>query len=192
MLKLNVGLSRKVGEANYGSRGASVNLEIELESGLVSEHERFHERIRRLFGMARAAVEEELNQAGDHDGNDANGNRRQRPGQDHRANGRRATQSQVRAIHAVAEYHFNQVMAGSSAPDLDTLLGVYQDAWNAKDQETIQFGKGDDVDSLGRLAERMIVAFQQSDVARPEGAILGVERPVGDERLATLLGCLHQ
>ena len=35
-LKLNVGLSRKVGEANYGSRGASVNLELELESGLVS------------------------------------------------------------------------------------------------------------------------------------------------------------
>ena len=33
MLHLNIGFSRKVGEANYGSRGASVNLEIEVESG---------------------------------------------------------------------------------------------------------------------------------------------------------------
>ena len=36
-LKLNIGLSRKVGEPNYSSRGASVNVELELESGLVGE-----------------------------------------------------------------------------------------------------------------------------------------------------------
>jgi hypothetical protein len=30
MLKLNAGLSRKVGEPDYGSRGASVNLELEV------------------------------------------------------------------------------------------------------------------------------------------------------------------
>ncbi|MGZ0174755.1 MAG: hypothetical protein ACKVHE_35095 [Planctomycetales bacterium] len=29
-MKLNVGLSRKIGEPNFGSRGASVNLELEL------------------------------------------------------------------------------------------------------------------------------------------------------------------
>ena len=43
MLKLNVGLSRKIGEANYGSRGASVNLEVELESGLVTQPEQLQE-----------------------------------------------------------------------------------------------------------------------------------------------------
>ena len=34
MLKLNAGFSRKVGEPNYGSRGASVNVELEGESNL--------------------------------------------------------------------------------------------------------------------------------------------------------------
>jgi len=37
MLKLNAGFSRKVGEPNYGSRGASVNVELEVESSLVGE-----------------------------------------------------------------------------------------------------------------------------------------------------------
>ncbi len=34
MIKLNAGFSRKVGEPNYGSRGASVNVELELESDI--------------------------------------------------------------------------------------------------------------------------------------------------------------
>ena len=33
-LKLNVGASRKVGDNNYGSRGASINLEMELDGTL--------------------------------------------------------------------------------------------------------------------------------------------------------------
>ena len=58
MLKLNVGFNRKSGEANYGSRGASVNLELELDSGLAADPERLKERIRFLFGLAKASVEE--------------------------------------------------------------------------------------------------------------------------------------
>ena len=37
MLKLNIGFNRKVGEANYSSRGGSVNLEVAVESALVRE-----------------------------------------------------------------------------------------------------------------------------------------------------------
>lgn len=114
-LKLNVGASKKVGEANYGSRGASVNLELELDASLVSEPQKLQERIRQLFVLVRTSLAEELNGNGQHpapaqhdantdsrspaDGNGANGYNGQR------SNGQRprpATQSQVKAIYAIA------------------------------------------------------------------------------------------
>lgn len=99
MLKLNVGAAKKVGEANYGSRGASVNLEMELESDLVAQPARLRERIRQLFGLAKESVEEELNGGGQHASPaTTNGNARQ-------PDGRSATQSQLRAIHAIADRH---------------------------------------------------------------------------------------
>ena len=60
MIKLNAGFSRKVGEPSYGSRGASVNLELELESSVIDSPDRMHDKIRSLFAMARKAVDEEL------------------------------------------------------------------------------------------------------------------------------------
>ncbi|MGO9110054.1 MAG: hypothetical protein ACLP9L_12550 [Thermoguttaceae bacterium] len=59
-LKTNVGVSRKVADNNYGSRGASVNLEVELDSTLINDPERFHERIRQVFRLAQQAIDEEL------------------------------------------------------------------------------------------------------------------------------------
>ena len=61
-LKTNIGVSRKVADNNYGSRSASVNLEVELDSSLIEEPERFRERVRQLFRMAWQAVDEELSQ----------------------------------------------------------------------------------------------------------------------------------
>lgn len=60
-LKLNVGLSKKVGEANFSSRGASVNTELELESALVDDPTKLKDRVRQVFDMIRASVDEELN-----------------------------------------------------------------------------------------------------------------------------------
>ncbi len=99
MLKLNVGFTKKVGEANYGSRGASVNVELEYDSAMASDPERLKERIRFLFGLAKASVEEELNgqAAPANNGHSSNGNGHRR------SNGRRATASQVRALHAIAD-----------------------------------------------------------------------------------------
>jgi hypothetical protein len=96
MLKLNVGLSKKIGESNYGSRGAAVNLELEVESALVEQPERLRERIRGLFAMATAAVDEELSGVAASNGNGhGNGHRRD--------NTRKATASQARALHVIAD-----------------------------------------------------------------------------------------
>jgi hypothetical protein len=59
-LKLNLGLSRKMGEPNYGSRGASINLEVEMDSALVVEPAKFQERVRQLYGLVRTSLAEEL------------------------------------------------------------------------------------------------------------------------------------
>ena len=60
MIKLNAGVSRKIGEPNYGSRGASVNVELELESSVVNDTDALYEKIRRLFALAKKSVDEEL------------------------------------------------------------------------------------------------------------------------------------
>ena len=59
-LKTNIGVSRKIDDNSYGSRGASVNLEVELDSTLINEPERFHDRIRQVFRLAQQAIDEEL------------------------------------------------------------------------------------------------------------------------------------
>ena len=112
-MKLNVGLSRKIGEPNYGSRGASVNLELELDNALVEQPERLRDRIRQLYQLAKASVDEELNVSSQEPVNGAdNGHSFDRyrtngngASNGHPANGhgpRQATSSQVKAIHAIA------------------------------------------------------------------------------------------
>jgi len=113
-LKLNIGLARKVGEPNYSSRGASVNVEMELESALIYEPVKLKDRIRQLFDVVRSSVTEELNSHGNNSGNDngqtrngdTNGNSN---GAGHspqngtsQTSARPATSSQVKAILAIA------------------------------------------------------------------------------------------
>ena len=60
-MKLNVGVSRKVGLPDYGSAGASCNLELELESGLLERDlDAFHNQIRNAYVAAHQAVHDEL------------------------------------------------------------------------------------------------------------------------------------
>ena len=121
-LKLNVGLSRKVGEPNYGSRGASINVELELDSAIAGEPDRLHERIRQMFSLAKQSIDEELHLAAPTttappagNSNSAEHNRRHTPprsapnGNSHSRGSQRgaspppATASQARALYAIAK-----------------------------------------------------------------------------------------
>lgn len=57
---VNVGFNRKVGEPNYGSRGASVHVEVELDRSAMEDGERFQSEIEKIFEQARDAVDREL------------------------------------------------------------------------------------------------------------------------------------
>jgi hypothetical protein len=101
-LKLNVGASKKVGESNFGSRGASVNIEMELESALVNDPPKLQERIRQLFGLVRSSLAEELNGNGSNKPVAGNGTSAPNDSGQRSNPSRPATQSQVKAIHAIS------------------------------------------------------------------------------------------
>ena len=98
MIRLNAGVSRKVGQPNYGSRGASVNVELELESTAAQDPQLLHDRIRRLFALARDAVNEELGTNGQ--ANEEHPRARQN-GPNGGSGSRPATEAQIRAIKAI-------------------------------------------------------------------------------------------
>jgi hypothetical protein len=118
-LKLNIGASRKVTDNNYGSRGASVNLEIELDTALVADPPKLQAKIRRLFQLVGTSLAEELNGNGHHANGPTGpvGTGDQPPGDRPAANGtggcsgppdtgpRRATAGQCNAIYAIARAH---------------------------------------------------------------------------------------
>jgi len=115
-LKLNIAMSRKVGEPNYGSRGATVGLEMEVDSSLVDQPRQLNERIARLFQLAKASIDHELGcrPIGANSNSDttaAESEFRIRP----------ATANQIRAIYALAHRQNLDL-----AEELRNRFGVYR------------------------------------------------------------------
>ena len=79
------------------------------------------------------------------------------------------------AIHSALEMFFRELLSGQRSLGIDDLLATYHEAWIQTDLSEVQFGKDEDVASLGRLAERMLQAFLNSALSRPAGSIIGIE-----------------
>lgn len=80
-------------------------------------------------------------------------------------------------IHAALEAHFRAMLAGEVL-SLDELLGAFWDGWEARRAPEICFGRGEDLSTVGVMAERMLRAFLASDAATPQGTILGIEEEI--------------
>ena len=79
------------------------------------------------------------------------------------------------AIHAAVEFYFTEHLSGAPLPELDTLLDVYQESWRERTDVTIELGASETSDSLHDLADRMLRKFLTSELAHPEGRIIGIE-----------------
>lgn len=106
-VRINVGLSKKVGKENYGSLGANCQIEFELDGGFDNgSTQRFQDAVRRAYAACREAVEAELSGHESKQASEIRGQRQSTPTNRiaNQANGspRGATSSQVRAIHAIA------------------------------------------------------------------------------------------
>ncbi|MBL9095071.1 MAG: hypothetical protein JNL96_27885 [Planctomycetaceae bacterium] len=105
MLKLHASVSKKVGRPRYGSEGASLALELELDDGLAADVERLHKRARELFALAEAAVDEQLRDdpADDQESRDAERTSVPRARHVPRHVPRHVTGRQLRALELLAE-----------------------------------------------------------------------------------------
>lgn len=106
-LKLNVGLSKKIGQADFGSLGASCSVELELDGSLLQHDlQAFHRHVRNAFVACQQAVNDELarDQQGDNGkvpAVDTNGTPGASP-QGNGSNGHRASQKQLDYIRQLA------------------------------------------------------------------------------------------
>ena len=149
-MKLNVGISKKIGLPDYGSLGTTCNVEVEVDGRLIFDDlDGFHQKVRQAYVACAQAVNDELarqqpsasqtaNQmpAASHTGTDTpatpNGN-----GHRNGTNGGGASQKQinyanqlagqinglgVRRLEALANKMFGKPMAGMSSLDASGLI----------------------------------------------------------------------
>jgi hypothetical protein len=115
-IKVNVGLSQKIGQPDYGSLGATCHVEFEADSHLLqNDLDGFHRHVANAFVACKQAVQDELSRhqhgsvaqtidvAGSrHASGRSNGHANGHINGQRRSTARKATVSQVRAIESIA------------------------------------------------------------------------------------------
>lgn len=82
------------------------------------------------------------------------------------------------AIHHALEAHYRELLCGNPAPTLDELLAIFWDHWRSLGDIQVRFNRGEGIDEIGRLADRVLRAFRGSKLAHPDGTIIGVEESI--------------
>jgi hypothetical protein len=59
-LRLNVGLTKKIGLPAYGSIGATCHVEVELDAGLLHDPDNFQRHVRHAYAVCSQAIADEL------------------------------------------------------------------------------------------------------------------------------------
>lgn len=156
-MKLAIGLSKKIGLSNYGSLGASCNVELELDQSLIgSDLDGFHDRVRRTFVACRQAVDDELARHGTTSASNesaepakstgssasrtngyGNGNGAHRNGNGHRASRKQLDYAQqlagqikglgIRRLESLAQKMFSKPIADLSSLDASGLIDALKD-----------------------------------------------------------------
>jgi hypothetical protein len=149
-MTLNVGLSKKLGQPDYGSLGASCSVTVELDATLLRDDlDAFHEQTRKAFVACRQAVHDELARhpsgessghcdtptsraASGPNGNGSNGNGRANGNAAHTASAKQldyinqlARQIRglgIRRVESLAQRMFGKPLAGLSSLDASGLI----------------------------------------------------------------------
>jgi len=155
-MKLNIGVCRKIGQPDYGSLGASCDVQLELSGTLIfDDPTAFQQHVRQAYAACEQAVDEQLGfkqqsagsanghaqaerpeSTAQHNANGSNGN-------GHSANGARlATEKQityarqlagrisglgVRNLETLAQKMFGKPLAGLSSLDASGLIDCLKD-----------------------------------------------------------------
>lgn len=135
-LTCNVGLSKKVGLPDYGSLGATCNVQFELDGTILqTDQSAFHHKVQNAYAACAQAVNDELNRQRDGSGDQALPKNDQVGSQPHsratNGNGHRATDKQLGYARQLAGQidglgarqldSVCQTMFGKPVADLSTL-----------------------------------------------------------------------
>ena len=150
-LKLSLGLSKKIGQPDYGSLGASCHVEVELDAALLdNDLERWHQHVRKAYVACAQAVNDELarlQQTGQANGhrsvsNGAADSQNHANGNGHRNGGQRASAKQldyarqlaaqirgvgVRRLETLAQRMFEKPLTDLASLDASGLIDVLKE-----------------------------------------------------------------